>query len=30
MYGDPDIPPSPADIVVWLEWCRTQNRRPVR
>lgn len=26
MYGDPDIPPSPADIVVWLEWCRTQNR----
>ena len=27
MYGDPDIPPSPADIVVWLEWCRTQNRR---
>ena len=27
MYGHPDIPPLPADIVVWLEWCRTQNRR---
>ena len=26
MYGDPGIPPSPTDIVVWLEWCRTQNR----
>ena len=27
MYGDPDVPPSPADVVVWLEWCRVQNRR---
>ncbi|MCE2511578.1 MAG: hypothetical protein J4F50_03285 [Acidimicrobiia bacterium] len=26
MYGDPQVPPSPADIVVWLEWCRAQNR----
>ena len=26
MYGDPRVPPRPADIVVWLEWCRAQNR----
>ena len=26
MYGDPGVPPSPADIVVWLEWCRAHNR----
>ena len=26
MYGDPRVAPSPADIVVWLEWCRAQNR----
>ena len=29
MYGDPQLPPSPDDIVVWLEWCRAQNRRPL-
>ena len=29
MYGDPARDPSPADLVVWLEWCRAQNsRRP--
>ncbi len=22
-YGDPDHPPEPADVVAWLEWCRT-------
>ncbi|HEX3393489.1 MAG TPA: hypothetical protein VHS52_03090 [Acidimicrobiales bacterium] len=22
-YGDPDRPPEPADVVAWLEWCRT-------
>ena len=27
MYGDPDAGPAPADVVVWLEWCRAQNRR---
>ncbi len=26
MYGDPRVPPSLNDIVVWLEWCRAQNR----
>ena len=29
MYGDPSETPSPADLVVWLEWCRAQRvRRP--
>lgn len=27
MYGHRDAAPSPADLVVWLEWCRAQNRR---
>ena len=27
MYGDPDTVPLPADLVVWLEWCRAQDRR---
>lgn len=27
MYGNPDVAPSPADMVVWLEWCRAQDRR---
>jgi hypothetical protein len=22
-YGDPDHRPEPADVVAWLEWCRT-------
>ena len=26
MYGDAQVPPSPADIVVWLEWCRASSR----
>ena len=26
MYGDADVAPSRADVVVWLEWCRAQNR----
>ena len=26
MYGDPAQAPSPADVVVWLEWCRSQDR----
>ena len=26
MYGDPAREPSPADVVVWLEWCRAQDR----
>lgn len=27
MYGDPGQAPSPADLAVWLEWCRAQRRR---
>ncbi|MCY4664951.1 MAG: hypothetical protein OXC00_09825 [Acidimicrobiaceae bacterium] len=27
MYGDPAAAPSPADLVVWLEWCRAQDQR---
>ena len=27
MYGDPDQTPSPADVAVWLEWCRAQRSR---
>ena len=27
MYGDPAQRPSPADVVVWLEWCRAQDAR---
>ncbi len=23
-YGDPDHPLEPADVVAWLEWCRTR------
>lgn len=26
-YGDPDHAASAADVVAWLEWCRTQRRR---
>ena len=26
MYGDPTQAPSSADVVVWLEWCRAQDR----
>lgn len=25
-YGDPDHPPSPGDVVAWLEWCRDRRR----
>ena len=27
MHGDPGAAPSPADLVLWLEWCQAQNRR---
>lgn len=27
MYGDAGKAPSPADLVVWLEWCRAQRSR---
>lgn len=27
MYGDPAQAPSPADLAVWLEWCRAQRSR---
>ena len=27
MYGDASKAPSPADLVVWLEWCRAQRSR---
>ncbi|MCY4175768.1 MAG: hypothetical protein OXD37_05490 [Acidimicrobiaceae bacterium] len=26
MYGDPGKRPEPEDVIVWLEWCRAQNR----
>ncbi len=26
MYGDSQVPPSPDDIIVWLQWCRARNR----
>lgn len=26
-YGDPDAPPRPADLVSYLEWCRTWPNR---
>lgn len=26
-YGDRDHPVDPDDIVVWLKWCRVENRR---
>ena len=25
-YGDPDHLPEPADVVGWLEWCRSWDR----
>lgn len=25
-YGDPDHVPEPADVVAWLEWCRSWER----
>ena len=30
MYGDPARAPSPADLVVWLEWSRAQGSRRMR
>lgn len=27
MYGDRDAVPSADDMIVWLEWCRTQAAR---
>jgi len=26
-YGDPHHRFEPRDVVVWLEWCRAENRR---
>ncbi len=26
-YGDPDHVPDPADVVAWLEWCRSWDGR---
>lgn len=26
-YGDPQHPPTPADLISWLEWCRAEARR---
>jgi hypothetical protein len=26
MYGDPAHPPEPADVVAYLEWCRSFGR----
>lgn len=23
MYGDPEHKPEPADVVAWLQWCRS-------
>ena len=27
MYGDAKTAPSAGDLIVWLQWCRAQNRR---
>ena len=27
MYGDAELSPRPCDVVVWLEWCKSQSRR---
>ena len=26
-YGDPTRPPDPDDVVSWLRWCKSENRR---
>jgi hypothetical protein len=26
MYGDPGHQPEPADVVTYLEWCRSMHR----
>ncbi len=26
-YGDPDRAPRAGDVVVWLRWCKAENRR---
>lgn len=29
-YGNPEAPIVPSDVVVWLRWCKTENRRQQR
>ena len=29
-YGDPEARVVPGDVVAWLRWCKTENRRRCR